>query len=101
MRTKLSATELAALEVRIRQLMNGVKHEEHTNTAGFLGPGPHRYFAISTPSYCEAFGMIQALQVMGFGQMGGAGPKAPKGANVFDLRRWFDDIMEKILKERP
>lgn len=88
MRKALSQNELAALEQRIRALLKDVPHQTTV-------PGGYRYFPVNSPSYCEAFGMLQALDALSLGTLS-------KGSTgKFDLRTWFDRLVDAILAERP
>jgi len=85
----LTEQELQALEKRVRAILLGAAVE--------VSSSGHYYFPVYNSSYAEAFGIIQGLNALGFGRMRDA---RGQDEHDFNLRRWFDALIERIISEK-
>jgi len=49
---------------------------------------------IYDPYYCEAFGILRTLDILGYGSL-----HRPPENTYHDLRRWFEQLEKEVLKE--
>jgi hypothetical protein len=49
-------------------------------------------FPVNNPYYCEAFGIMRGLAVLGYGEL-------KSGDDSRDLLEWFDWLQKKVLEE--
>lgn len=52
------------------------------------------YGDVNSPYYCEAFGMVRTLEILGHGQLGPVNTETSHG--IFNLRYWFEEIVRDI-----
>lgn len=84
MRSPLKPEEIQALEHRVRTLLAGVKLTKGTLNGKM-------YLSHNDPYYCEAFGVVQCLDVLGLGGF--------SSAHKFNAREWLVDLVDKFVAE--
>lgn len=55
------------------------------------------YGDMNCPYYCEAFGMMRTLEILGYGKMGSV--NMPTEGGEFNLRNWFENVYREIAIE--
>jgi hypothetical protein len=84
---KIPSKSLPILEKRIKRLLSaGLDYCKNTNK------DKNYWFSPTNPYYCEAFGLLQALECLGYGYFG---PDSTY-QNEHNLKFWFNSLKQEV-----